>query len=238
MHIAICDDNVADRKQLERLLQRESDKRSSTSGVFYIDSYGHPESLLQNPMQYDAIFVDVCKTPDFTAEAFVKALIQKHDSAFIIMCCSEINYRTHDFAEETYFLDKPIKVAELSAALDEALKAKENSTPVIELREEKQTLFVLEEEILYGIQSGHRFEVTLTDGRVSNIPTSAENFFRENEHYPSFVCPRETVVINIRHIAKIRFGIAIMADGTKFPIGARVLAYCKKVLKELNAETR
>ena len=28
MHIAICDDNVADRKQLERLLKRESDKRA------------------------------------------------------------------------------------------------------------------------------------------------------------------------------------------------------------------
>lgn len=26
MHIAVCDDNVADRKQLERLLKRESDK--------------------------------------------------------------------------------------------------------------------------------------------------------------------------------------------------------------------
>ena len=31
MHIAICDDNVADRKQLERLLKRESEKRKSTT---------------------------------------------------------------------------------------------------------------------------------------------------------------------------------------------------------------
>ena len=29
MHVAICDDNVADRRQLERLLKRESDKRSA-----------------------------------------------------------------------------------------------------------------------------------------------------------------------------------------------------------------
>ena len=34
MHIAICDDNVADRKQLERLLCRESDKRKADTGVF------------------------------------------------------------------------------------------------------------------------------------------------------------------------------------------------------------
>ena len=38
MHIAVCDDNVADRKQTERLLQRASDRHASTTGVFYIDS--------------------------------------------------------------------------------------------------------------------------------------------------------------------------------------------------------
>ena len=37
MHIAICDDNIADRKQLERLLDRESDRRKGTSGVFFYD---------------------------------------------------------------------------------------------------------------------------------------------------------------------------------------------------------
>ena len=233
MHIAICDDNVADRKQLERLLQRESDKRASTSGILYIDSYGHPESLLQNPLQYDAIFVDVCKTPDYAAETFVKALVQKHDSAFIIMCCSDIDYRSHNFAEEIFFLDKPIKVADLSDALDAALKAKEKSHPVIELREEKQTLFVLEEEILYGIQTGQRLEIALTGKRIANIANSALNFFKENEHYPTFVCPKETVVINIRHIAKIRFGIITMTDGTKFHANKRTLAYTKMILKTL-----
>ena len=30
MHIAICDDNIVDRKQLERLLERESDKSAET----------------------------------------------------------------------------------------------------------------------------------------------------------------------------------------------------------------
>lgn len=34
MHIAVCDDNVADRKQLERLLGRESDSRKADTGVF------------------------------------------------------------------------------------------------------------------------------------------------------------------------------------------------------------
>ena len=53
MHIAICDDNIADRKQLERLLDRESDRRKDTSGVFFCDSYGNSEHLSRNPMPYE-----------------------------------------------------------------------------------------------------------------------------------------------------------------------------------------
>ena len=56
MHIAVCDDNGADRKQLERLLSRESDKRMETTGNLYVTSYGNPESLLQNPRQFDVFF--------------------------------------------------------------------------------------------------------------------------------------------------------------------------------------
>ena len=33
MHLAICDDHMADRKQMERLLGRESDRRLNTTGV-------------------------------------------------------------------------------------------------------------------------------------------------------------------------------------------------------------
>ncbi len=38
MHLAICDDHMADRKQMERLLGRESDRRMNTTGVLYVDS--------------------------------------------------------------------------------------------------------------------------------------------------------------------------------------------------------
>ena len=39
MHLAVCDDNIADRKQMERLLGRESDRRLNTTGVLYVDSF-------------------------------------------------------------------------------------------------------------------------------------------------------------------------------------------------------
>ena len=53
MHLAICDDHMADRKQMERLLGRESDRRLNTTGVLYVDSFGSKESILVTPMIYE-----------------------------------------------------------------------------------------------------------------------------------------------------------------------------------------
>ena len=74
MHIAVCDDNVADRKQLERLLKRESDKRAASTGIIYTDSFGNSTSLLSNPMQYDAFYIDMCLTEGTTGTDVVNAL--------------------------------------------------------------------------------------------------------------------------------------------------------------------
>ncbi len=52
MHLAVCDDNIADRKQTERLLGRESDQRINSTGVLYVEllrqqkcDYFHPYDL-------------------------------------------------------------------------------------------------------------------------------------------------------------------------------------------------
>ena len=71
MHLAICDDHMADRKQMERLLGRESDRRLNTTGVLYVDSFGSKESILVTPMIYDAIFMDM--TEDGCDRAFPHA---------------------------------------------------------------------------------------------------------------------------------------------------------------------
>ena len=129
MHIALCDDNVADRKQFERLVKRESDRRAATDGTLFVDSFGNADSLLTNPMQYDVFYIDMCKTPNITGADVVKSLKDKGVNAPIVMCCSNINYREQDFPENVIFLDKPIKADELSASIDHALKIMEQAVP-------------------------------------------------------------------------------------------------------------
>ena len=165
MHVAVCDYNVADRKQMERLLHRESDKRLKETGEgLFIDSYGNEKAVLSHPMLYDVFYIDMCKTPGTTGSDVAKSLISLGVVVPIYMCVSDINYREDGLPEQVKFLDKAIKVADLTASLEDAQTFKASSIPLIELREEKDTVYVVEEDILYGVQEGRYVDVTLKDG--------------------------------------------------------------------------
>ena len=64
MYIAVLADNIADRKQTERLLGRANDVLSNETGTLYIDSYGDSQSLMRAPMKYELFFLDIYETED------------------------------------------------------------------------------------------------------------------------------------------------------------------------------
>ncbi len=236
MHIAICDDNIADRKQLERLLKRESDKRSSTTGILYVDSYGHPDNLLKNPLQYDVFFLDICHTAGYTAADIVNALTEAGSTAPVVLCCSKTNYRTNSYPAKVFFLDKPILTAALSDILDEAQKMKDSSVPLIELRQDRGTCYVAEADILYAVEGKNRHTtVTLTDGRQIEINSTAPNFFAQLEHYDVFLLPLRYTMINCRYIKSIRFCTITMCDGASVNAFGSALAYAKDIFRQLHS---
>lgn len=230
MHIAICDDNVADRKQLERLIKKESDRRASSTGILYADSYGNATSLLASPMQYDVFYIDMCHTNGVSGLSIVTELRHMGVNAPIVMCCSEVNYREQEFPEGVLFIDKPIKTADLISSIDHAHTIKENAQPLIELRAEKETVYVTEPDILYAVESGRNSIVTLTDGRKVIVTSTISNLFAEIESHPSFLLPTLKTIINCRYITKIVFHKATMTDGTQFKISRSCLSYAKQMV--------
>ena len=231
MHIAVCDDNIADRKQLERLLKRESDKRSSVSGILYTDSFGNADSLLANPMQYDAFYIDMCHTEDMNGFDVVAALTAKGVNAPIVMCCSSINYRERSMPNNVIFLDKPIQTQELSSSIDLALTIMEKADDLIELREDKETFYVQEEDILYAVEEGRGLTVYLADGRKIYPVTTAVNFFGQVEPFPAFVMATPKILLNCRHIQKLKFRKATMTDGAVFKIQKICMPYTKSMFE-------
>lgn len=234
MRIAICDDNVADRKQLERLLGRESDKRAATEGIVFTDSYGHFQALLDCPQQYDGYFVDLCLTPEITGMEVLQALTARGVQSPVIFMCSGIDYRLQNLPAQAMFLDKPVKVAELSHLLDLCRDAMDTREPLIELRQEKDTLYVRERDILYAVEQKRMLHVQLTDGREAICCISNENFFAQVESFAAFLSPSSKVTINGRYIQNFGFRKVTMQDGHTFKISGKVLPYARQIQEQLH----
>ena len=241
MHIAICDDNIADRKQLERLLDRESDRRKNTSGVFFCDSYGNSEHLSRNPMPYELFFLDMTnEEPD--GLSFAIELRRLGVTAPIALCSSSINYQEalkklpeQERPADLLFIDKPIKVADLTAIIDEALHLGSNRASTIELRSDRTTIYAYEDDIAYVTSKNAYLTVHLTDGRNVTMLDTVSNFYSMIKNYKHLVLVSERTIINAAHVQKMSGLKVTMDDGKKLscPLLSRpFLNYAKKNLTE------
>ena len=150
MHLAVCDDHIADRKQMERLLGRESDRRIPTTGVLYVDSYGSERSILSTPMIYDAIFMDMTED-GCDAVRLANQLRENGTQIHIVFCCGKVNYRNAaHLPENVLFLDKPIQVAALTEMISQLLVIVQNRVRKLEFRNRNETFYITEEELLYA----------------------------------------------------------------------------------------
>lgn len=238
MHIAICDDNVGDRKQMERLLNRESDKRARDTGVFYIDSYGNANAVMQSPMLYDAFFIDMVFS-DTDGACLTNRLLKAGVTAPIILCVSSINYRETLVKEpdinyeNVFYLNKPILKAELSDILDLCIIKKSRHISTIELRGEQGTRYVTEDDILYSRASGKSIHIFLKDGTSIEIISTVVNFYSQLNAYTHYAAISPKVMVNITHVKKLSFLKLELNDGTVLRISPSFYSAIKTALQNI-----
>ena len=238
MHIAICDDNIADRKQTERLMKREADRMISMGDTMYIDSFGNSEALLKTPMQYDAFLIDIRNTEGVTSADVLFALRSKGVSAPICIIYPRQDESFFDrkeqdikYPSETLFLGKPLRPAELHETILKLKRLALNLSPSIELRGEFETNYVSEDEIISVSQYGIKAKVTLTENREKIISGDAYTLFMEiTKEHDMFVMPSLNTVINLDYADHIHFGTIYLTNGQKFRCHRKVLAYVKHYL--------
>lgn len=241
MHIAICDDNVGDRKQLERLLKRESDRRISTTGVLYIDSYGNTEAIMKSPMIYDAFFIDMA-SGDIDGRKLAELLFHAGVTAPIVLCVSSIDYRSSyaasgDIAPENIlFMDKPIKKAELTDTLDRLIALKAQAVPTIELRGEKETKYVTEDDIVYAKASGNYIHVYLKDGSIADVLSTIDNFYSQLASYTHYAAVSRSSMVNVTYLKKVSFTKLVLLDDTVIRTTPSYAADIKKALQQFVEE--
>jgi DNA-binding LytR/AlgR family response regulator len=223
MHVAVCDDNIADRKQTERLLGRQSDRFFKETGErLWIDSYGNVDAFMQNPQMYQGLFIDMV-SDDCNGFEVLKKLLEVGIEKPIIMCSSSIDYRSlvegaGIKADNIMYLDKPIKVAEITAIMDKIKDISATAEPSVELRGQNETLYAYGREIICVKRTRSELTVYLTEGRSIAIIDDIVNFYDQCHIFPQ-VCPvNDNAFINIDHIKKQSFGKVTMDNDMVLPV--------------------
>lgn len=218
MHIAICDNNIADRKQTERLMNRECHKRQTTEHMLYIDSYGSHETLQASPMLYDAFFIDYATT-DETGLDVAKTLRSIGVTAPIVLCSYMANDRlnTNDLSN-IYYLHKPIKVEALSNMIDHCIALKNSIQVPIEIRGEFDTYYIREKELLYLKEEKNNFTIHLLDGTVISVFGSMDNAYHSLENNELFYLTSKSCLVNLRYIKTIDKTSFTFVTGETLPI--------------------
>lgn len=233
LHIALCDSDPGDRKQMERLLSRESDKRVNTTGGFYVDTFGGVEAIINSPVLYDVYFLD-STDPVCNSYGIAEAIRKKGILSPIVYCISTIDYRQSgpEFSGSIY-MDKPIKTAELSAVLDEIIRnKKENYVPTIELRNQYETFYVEAKNILYFVGNGYTVDVHMTDGSIRQATSFIDSLWRDLYSFPTFQFINPTTIINTAYIAGLGPLSVMMRDSTKHTVKAKYFSVIKKKMSK------
>lgn len=218
MHIAICDDNVADRKHLERLLSRESDKRAGTPDILYVDSYGNKEHFLRNPLKYDMIFMDMTSTPT-VANEIIQQLSNMRADAPIILYSSTIDYTTFDNLPETVVhMKKPY----IPDPLPELLKLGDihvhGNVETIPIPCEDGIHYVSKDDIYYCMPYLSEYVIALQDGSFLSLSGDISEFQILTLPYREFYRVTKKHIINMRYVSSISLISVMMQDYRRFYI--------------------
>ncbi len=194
MYIALADSSVGDRKQMERLLERESDKRVNTTGVFYIETFGSSDALLSP----------------------------------VVFCISTIDYHNSgELLPNSVFINKPIKVAELSLVLDQILKQKEdNLIPTIEFRDSNESFYLEETDIMYMQGENYTIKIFMPDGRIRTANGFIDNIWNNLVAFDNFFPINNKTIVNASYIKELSGMYAVMKDGTRLKMS---LMHIKKI---------
>jgi DNA-binding LytR/AlgR family response regulator len=218
MHVAICDDNVADRKHIERLLSRESDKRAGTPNILYIDSYGDKDKFLVNPLKYNIIFMDMCSKSGIVEEIIGK-LEEMGYNAPLVLYSSKIDYTNipnlppYVVHEKKPYIPEPLpKLLELGDL---------NVTGIIEtvqLHVDGDIRDIPKDDIMYAEtgDKGNGIKITFHSGKSLLSSDSLWELCHKLEPYDEFVMVNKKAVVNFKQVTSVMLTSVLMQDYKQF----------------------
>lgn len=212
MHIAICDDNVADRKHLERLLSRESDKRAGTPNILYVDSYGEKMHFLANPLKYNLIFMDMSSEPGIV-EFILEHLNAMGYHAPLVLYSDKIDYtRIPNLPDYVVHARKPYIPDPLPEFLALGDANVMGHVVTVAVHVDSVINHVPKYTILYAIEENKTCRLYLTDGKSINVDEKIDELRQLFEPFEEFARVNNNSIANFKYVSAVMPGTLVMQD--------------------------
>lgn len=212
MHIAICDDNVADRKHLERLLSRESDKRAGTPNILYVDSYGEKMHFLANPLKYNLIFMDMSSEPGIV-EFILEHLNAMGYHAPLVLYSDKIDYtRIPNLPDYVVHARKPYIPDPLPEFLALGDANVMGHVVTVAVHVDSVINHVPKYTILYAIEENKTCRLYLTDGKSTKVDEKIDELRQLFEPFEEFARVNNNSIANFKYVSAVMPGTLVMQD--------------------------
>lgn len=237
MHVAICDDNVADRKHLERLLSRESDKRAGTPNILYVDSYGEKMHFLANPLKYNLIFMDMSSEPGIV-EFILEHLDEMGYHAPLILYSDKIDYtKIPNLPDYVVHAKKPYIPDPLPDFL--ALGDANVVGHIISVNVHTNSVVssIPKYTIMYAVEENNICKLYLTDGTSMEVEEKIEELRQIFEPFEEFERINPKSIVNFKYVTAVMPISVMMQDSKEFKISLlryREYKWLKQEIDEQN----
>lgn len=206
MYIAVIADNIANRKHIERLLDRTSDAIMSQTGNLYIEAYGEPASMWPSMKRYDLFLLDIQNTS--MKEELLNRFTELGITNQVVVCRpEEEGYSPCPLEKDCRHVQHPLNttvLSELVLDVHEAAKQKESQKRIVEIRSEEGTHYLEAETILYAIEIKKELSIYLTDNSCIKMPCNIYRFKRSSEVFEEFDMCAHNLIVNTTHIKKMK----------------------------------
>lgn len=241
INIAICDDCRQDVNRLKLILQEIMDKHS----IHYnIQEYESGESLMETPLAFHMIFLDIVMNGKDGIE--IGKRIYRRNSAVKIVFQTNFNEywqnainKCHAFA----FLEKPLKISSVDEQIKEYLEISGQTQEIkIEFRnvkllaaekEERKPLMNLPaKSILYFEYIKIQKEIRIVTDQEEYIYPEAMHKLQDRIKTLGFETCCRGILVNLERIKKIKGYNIILDDGSNVPLSQRRVAQFKERINE------
>lgn len=233
LRIAICDDELQQRKKVLRLLKKynadhpESVLKTTAFSagnelLNYVDAHGG----------FDLYILDVLM-PELDGIETGIALRNRNDNGLIIYLSSSSDFAMASYqAQAFHYILKPVEEHQFFNILDRACRQLDHRKPeVLSVKTKSAVRFLPLHTILYAELDNRTVRYYLTDGTTINSLTFRGAFHKEITpllNHERFILCGSSFAVNLQYVTAMEKTGILLADGHQVPVSRNLYSAVKK----------